>query len=110
MARLKCEANMKRIYSTIIAMLVAGIAGCTTVPDSIVQQPTMARSQYAAPGAPVNGSIFQSAGYRPMFEDRRARMIGDIVTITIIERTSAGKSNATSASKSSEVDFSTSQL
>ncbi|MGH8810327.1 MAG: flagellar basal body L-ring protein FlgH, partial [Noviherbaspirillum sp.] len=98
---------MKRFYSIIIAALAAGIAGCATVPDSIVQQPPTARPQQAAPVVPANGAIFQSAGYRPIFEDRRARMVGDIVTITINERTSAGKSTATSGSKSSEVDFST---
>ena len=101
---------MKRFYSIIIAALATGLAGCTTVPDSIVQQPAGVRPQQAASAAPANGAIFQSAGYRPMFEDRRARMVGDIVTITINERTSAGKSSATSGSKSGEVDFSASAL
>ncbi len=41
-----------------------------------------------------NGAIFQAATYRPLFEDRRARHVGDMLTIVIIEKTSAGKTGA----------------
>ncbi|MBC7502977.1 MAG: flagellar basal body L-ring protein FlgH, partial [Herminiimonas sp.] len=52
-----------------------------------------------------NGTIFQAASYRPMFEDRRARMVGDILTIAIAEKTSATKSSGDSASKTGGVAF-----
>ena len=36
-----------------------------------------------APPARTNGAIFQADRYRPLFEDHRARMIGDTLTVTI---------------------------
>jgi flagellar L-ring protein precursor FlgH len=41
--------------------------------------------------AGANGSIFQTASSRPLFEDRRARFVGDTMTITIAENTTASK-------------------
>jgi flagellar L-ring protein precursor FlgH len=40
-----------------------------------------------------------------MFEDRRARHIGDLLTINIVERTSAVKAGASSGNKSGSVSF-----
>ena len=82
-----------------LAMLVAA-SGCAVAPTSIVMQPTTATAPRTMPVAPSNGAIFQSASYRPLFEDRRARMIGDILTITIAEKTTAGKAGSASSSKS----------
>lgn len=95
---------MKR--SVVIATLTVlfGLAGCGTVPDTITVQPTGARQQPATVAAPpTNGAIFQAGNYRPMFEDHRARMVGDIITITINERTSAGKAADSTASRSGSV-------
>jgi flagellar L-ring protein precursor FlgH len=86
---------MKRIL--IVAILV--LTGCGTAPKPIVQQPMTARPHGATAAQPKNGAIFQNASYRPLFEDRRARMVGDILTIAIAEKTSAAKSNAVSGSK-----------
>lgn len=91
-------------------LLATGLAACTTVPDTIVQQPVTARPAQAAAVPPANGAIFQGTAYRPIFEDRRARMVGDILTISISERTSAGKSAATSASKSGSAESGVTKL
>ena len=51
--------------------------------------------------APVDGAIFHAgAGERPLFEDRRARNIGDILTINIVEKTAANDKASGSASHS----------
>jgi flagellar L-ring protein precursor FlgH len=101
---------MKSSHSITAAALVAVLAGCATVPDSIVQQPATARPQPVAAAPATTGAIFQAGAYRPMFEDRRARLVGDVITITINERTSAGKSAANSASKSGATNFSANSL
>jgi flagellar L-ring protein precursor FlgH len=45
--------------------------------------------------APANGSIFQAtSGYAPLTSGARAAMVGDIITITLVERTQASKSNS----------------
>lgn len=96
-------------YAAMAVMAAAVLAGCAT-PDSIVQQPLSTRPQPVATPVPANGAIFQSASYRPMLEDRRARHVGDIMTIAINERTSAGKSTSNSASKEGDASASVTSL
>ncbi|MGB1580821.1 MAG: flagellar basal body L-ring protein FlgH [Nevskiales bacterium] len=50
-----------------------------------------------------SGSIYQAHSSVALFEDRRARRVGDILTIELVERTLAQKSAATSTSKDSNV-------
>ncbi|MEN3293509.1 MAG: flagellar L-ring protein FlgH [Burkholderiales bacterium] len=99
---------MTRFSSTLVVVaLAAGLAGCATTPSSIVMQPTATpRPEPTAAAAPANGAIFQAAAYRPMFEDRRARLAGDMLTIAINEKTSAEKKAGSSASKSGSVNAS----
>jgi flagellar L-ring protein precursor FlgH len=92
-------------YGLIAIVGMLFMAGCSTVPDSIVDTPFKARPQEVAYPQPKNGSIFQSAAYRPLLEDRRARLVGDTMTIVINERTSAGKTAGNSASKTGSVDM-----
>jgi flagellar L-ring protein precursor FlgH len=47
-----------------------------------------------------NGSLFQAASYRPLFEDHRARMAGDTLTVQIIEKVSATQKSTSSVDKS----------
>lgn len=74
------------------------LAGCAT-PTSVIQQSTTAKPLPAGPSHAANGTIFQIGQYRPLFEDRRARFVGDILTIVINEKTNAGKDAASNASK-----------
>jgi flagellar L-ring protein precursor FlgH len=92
---------MKRL--TLLALLA--LAGCSTAPTSIVKGPTSARPMLADAGASADGAIYNANTYRPMFEDRRARHIGDLLTINITERTSAVKAGASSGNKSGSVSF-----
>jgi flagellar L-ring protein FlgH len=87
------------LATTLAAAALAGLAGCAVTPDSIVVQPTAARPRPAPATAPANGSIFQAASYRPLFEDRRARLVGDILTVQINEKTAADKGASNSASR-----------
>ncbi|MDQ9170844.1 flagellar basal body L-ring protein FlgH [Oxalobacteraceae bacterium R-40] len=97
-------------FLSIIVMSAAALSGCAVAPDSIVQHPTTARPVTPVAPAASNGAIFQAATYRPMFEDRRARMVGDTLVIVINERTSAGKSAANAASKNGSAEASVAQL
>lgn len=47
----------------------------------------------------ANGSIYQAASYRPLFEDHRARLVGDTVTVIIVEKVSATQSSTSSVNK-----------
>lgn len=49
---------------------------------------------------PSNGSIFQaSMGYTPLTSGARATAVGDIITIVLVERTQATKSNSADTSR-----------
>ncbi len=84
-----------------LAIAVALLAGCSTVaPDSIVEpRPTVSLAEQPVPAAPRSGAIYVADHYRPLFEDRRARLLGDTLIIAISESTSAGKNTGASSSK-----------
>ena len=80
---------MKRI----LLLAVAVLAGCNTVPATNVHQPMSVRPAPRMEVVGGNGSIYQASTGRPLFEDRRARYVGDTITITITENTSASKTS-----------------
>jgi flagellar L-ring protein precursor FlgH len=82
-------------------------SGCAITPSTIVKEPTTAKAAVPATVTTSNGAIFSASTYRPTFEDRRPRFVGDIVTINIIENTSATKANASSGSKEGDASFNT---
>ncbi len=93
-----------RRYAALV--LVAALGGCAMIPpEPIVTGPLTAEppGPYAMSDAVPNGSIYQPTAYGnyPLFEDRRPRNIGDIVTVVIQERTNAQKSVGTSTERSS---------
>jgi flagellar L-ring protein precursor FlgH len=87
----------------LFALLLMGalLTGCvTTTPSTAVHQPMTIRPEARTAAAPANGSIYNSATARPLFEDRRARLVGDTLTINITERTAAAKKSDTKADRS----------
>lgn len=81
---------MKRVFWLFLLLT----AGCSTVPPTNVHQPMTARPapRFEMPGG--NGAIYQAGASRPLFEDRRARYVGDTITVKITESTTAStKSN-----------------
>tara|TARA_R110002049_G_scaffold214232_1_gene385732 strand:+ start:215 stop:883 length:669 start_codon:yes stop_codon:yes gene_type:complete len=89
----------------LVSMLL-GLGGCGTTPSSIVDRQTTARPEAKSAQVAGNGTIYQVASYRPLFEDRRARHVGDVLTIVINEKTQAGKQASSNASKDNSVDAS----
>lgn len=89
------------------AAITAILAGCGTVPPTNVHQPMTARPAPRPETLPANGAIFQ-AGYnhRPLFEDRRARNVGDTLIVNINEKNNATKAASSGASRTGSMDFS----
>lgn len=56
-------------------------------------------------GMPSEGAIFSDGQSMALFEDAKARNVGDLVTILLIEKTQAQKSAQTSTSKASDVNL-----
>jgi flagellar L-ring protein precursor FlgH len=69
------------------------------------RDPEFAPTYAVAPVAPVaNGAIFQIAnGYSALTNGARAAMVGDIVTITLVEKTQAVKANSASTDRSGNI-------
>jgi flagellar L-ring protein FlgH len=79
------------------------LCACSVTPSTIVQTPTTARPPMPQMEGNNNGGIYRAAAYKPLFEDRRARFVGDTMTIQIVENTVAGKQGAGSSSKTGSV-------
>lgn len=56
------------------------------------------------------GAIYNSSTYRPLFEDHRARLVGDTLTVSIVEKVTATQKSTSSVDKSGSVSGSVSAL
>ncbi len=99
----------RRIFRLLLASLFAGqFSGCA------VQQQKPDYQRYAATKpaqSPVSrvqmGSIYQAQASSFIFEDMKARQVGDILTIVLSEKTNAIKKATTSTKKENTTDLGT---
>ncbi|MFH0934773.1 MAG: flagellar basal body L-ring protein FlgH [Pseudomonadota bacterium] len=99
---------MNRIHST--AWMIATASLLTAcVPSTSIQQPLSARPFVKSTAAPDNNGAIYRAGVneRPMFEDRRARNIGDVLVVNIVETTSATGKGARTDDNSGSIALTT---
>ncbi len=83
------------------------LGGCAQIPrEPLVQQPMSARADLQVrPAGPANGSIYRTGfGTQALFEDRRPRHVGDILTIVVSENINASKNSGAEASRSGSVN------
>jgi flagellar L-ring protein precursor FlgH len=96
---------MRFVFSAVLALW---LSGCSLIPpEPVVLGATTAIPP--PPPAPVpvpTGSIYQPTAYGsyPLFEDRRPRNVGDIVTVVLEEKTAAAKNVATNTNRASSTD------
>ena len=85
------------------AMVVASPALAGKKPKDLdAYAPTY--SAVAETPPPANGSIFQAAyGYAPLTSGARAAMVGDVITIQLVESTQASKSTAANTNRTGEI-------
>ena len=89
--------------------LVLVLAGCHTVPETRIREPLAVRPPVQAAPEPANGSIYHPATATFLFEDRRARRVGDTLIVNLVERTAASRRSETTESRkaSAKVDIPT---
>lgn len=87
----------------ILILAALSISACTTVPPTNVHQPMTARPAPRQETLSTTGSIYQAGVSRTLFEDRRARYVGDTMTIGIAENTTAATKSNTNASRASSI-------
>ena len=69
-----------------------------------VHQPMTARPAPVRQASSENGGAIFSATSRSLFEDRRARYVGDTLTINLVEKNAASKSTNASAERAANVE------
>ena len=104
---------MKRVLT--VAACLAGfmLAGCETlygVPKVDVTGSPLTRPPVVQTPVVNNGAIFQATQYRPLFEDHRARLVGDTLTVQIVEKVAASQKSTSSIDKSGTISAGVSAL
>ncbi|MEF8715886.1 MAG: flagellar basal body L-ring protein FlgH [Accumulibacter sp.] len=98
------------LVTKLLLTLTVLLGACTTVPPTNVHQPMSARPAQRpdalAASLAATGSIYQAGTSRTLFEDRRARYVGDTITVTITENTSAATKSNSSLSKTGSISAS----
>lgn len=80
-------------------LLVSGCVAPTAKPDDPYYAPVLPRTPL--PAAQNNGSIYQAGFENGLYDDRKAFRVGDIITITLNERTQASKNANSNLQKDS---------
>lgn len=94
-------------YATLVAcLLVGGLSACNSVPSTNVHQPMSARPVTPPATQALPGAIFQTAHTAPLFETKRARNVGDTLTILISEKTDAARKGNSKADRKQSSAFS----
>ncbi len=96
---------MARYLVTPLLALVAALLSACGIFYPKVEMPLMGAVAPAQREAlqPNNGSIFQASQYRPLFEDHRARLVGDTLVVQIVEKVSASQKSTSSIDKSGKL-------
>lgn len=96
---------MQQIYTKLTGFPLLGavllFSGCTTMPPSPDSyRPTLPAAYTTMEIS--NGGIYQASRDVRLFEDVKARRIGDVITVLLEEKTSASKSAKTAADKTQQ--------
>lgn len=89
--------NLLQIFGLLLLL-----SGCATVqPPRDSYRPTY--PPVAAPPPQANGAIYQAGYSMALFEDLKARRVGDTITVVLQERTQASKDAKTDTSKANDI-------
>jgi flagellar L-ring protein precursor FlgH len=98
-------ARVRRL--AILPLCALALQGCQSGGQVQVHHPLTARPlPNSAVSHPTDGAIFGGNVYRPLFEDRRPRVVGDTITIVINESLQASQTTASSAERKTGVTLS----
>jgi len=91
-------------------LAVALLSGCSAFFPRVEVAETAPVPLVAEAPPAGNGAIFQSVSYRPLFEDYRARLVGDTLTVMIVEKVSASQKSTSSIDKGGNLSASVTAL
>jgi len=108
MNRISKQLMCKRGKNVCIALLVVlGLSACARTPTPKPGDPYYAPTVSSSANLPqrTEGSLFQQTYGLSLFDDRKALRVGDIITISLTERTVSRKSSGVNVKKESSTDF-----
>jgi flagellar L-ring protein precursor FlgH len=101
-------AAMAAVFCVIF---LTACAGPVNEPSSVVNQEAALRlppvETYPEPVVYSEGSLFSEAARMDLFSDKKARRVGDIVTINIVENSRASKNATTTTGRSNSITAAT---
>jgi flagellar L-ring protein precursor FlgH len=97
-------AGCKTVYSVPEVDFATATAPALPASGPVAIPEQVPLPQAVMAGAQANGAIFQAERYRPVFEDYRARMVGDTLTVNIVENVTASQSANSTVNKTGKVD------
>jgi flagellar L-ring protein FlgH len=98
---------MTKLASRLILALMPGLLlACSTTPSTVIKQPLTARPTPAPASADNNGAIFQPQRGLALFEDRRARQVGDTLMVKLVEKTEAKRKSETKEDRAASASVS----
>ena len=94
------------IRMTMLVLAAAQLAACGMLPsqrEETIPEPRIDYGQKLE--RPTPGAVYQAGTDMSYFEDLKARRVGDLVTIRLVETTAASKNSSTSTSKDSNTSI-----
>jgi flagellar L-ring protein precursor FlgH len=84
--------------------LLAACAVVAPAPEHDISTDFRPTAPLEAGGTVTAGGVYDTVGSFDLFMDLRARAVGDILTVVLVERTAASKESSTSTAKGSSID------
>ena len=108
---MKNEVNIRKhiglasyMRTSLIVLAIALLQACAmATKDKMSYAPTLPQPEMVAPA--TQGAIFQSGQEISLFEDAKARRVGDILTVVLVEQTTASKKADTTTSKKQDTQL-----
>lgn len=95
-----------RLYTLALMLAVFALqAGCMSSKTRPDPDYAPVRPPVPAPAALNNGAIYQAGFGISLYEDIKARRVGDILTIVLAESTNASKKASTATKKENDIDL-----
>lgn len=105
----KTAARRPKVRALLLALASCYLcSACQQLPQKVMvdfAEPKVNQAPPASTAArPNTGSLFQAVSYRPAFEDRRARLVGDTVTVQIVENVTASQKSTSTVNRNTSID------
>jgi flagellar L-ring protein FlgH len=113
LASMQESGSLKLIYrhnfflGATILIFVMGLSGCMSNDKPVAGDPFYAPTISASQAMPqrTSGSLYQDSYGLTLFGDRKAHFVGDVITVTLSEKTVSTKSSKVDVSKDNSTNF-----